>query len=270
MSIAVFSDIIWTLTHDAGGYRGELVRIDSSRFISKEAISLISKIQEHATFNLVTGSGRKTYDSVKDVIPHDNAIIEQGGIIYSNGSRDGGWTGGLQGDIKKLEGLEEMIKEHGFSYDRRETFIRLFRDGTEVPLTDNELKELAGGYLPGSRQRFLLDGIVGILHNLDSTPHPPVVDFIPAKSGKENAISHLLARQGISWPDAVCMGDDLNDYNMLVRAGFAAVIGNAHDAVKTMATGKQAHGFGYLSRLGGHDGTTDILKRVLEYVNQAR
>lgn len=45
----------------------------------------------------------------------------------------------------------------------------------------------------------------------------------------------ILARLGFDWPDLAYVGDDVNDREVLARAGFAAVPADAAEAVRTLA-----------------------------------
>lgn len=271
MKAAVFSDIIYTLIHERGGENIEdLVQIEEHRYIAKEAVSLIGQIRETGTkFNLVTGSGERSYSLAKDKIPHDDAIIEQGGIIFRNGEMDIEWNRKIGQYILGIQRLTETLQRMGYAVEPRRTYLRLHRDGTDRRPSVRELEMLINGEkLESGDQLILPQGIKGILHNIDSTSSPPCADFMPAVSGKKNAVEYLLKKYGLGWQDSLCVGDDLNDIEMLENSGMAFVVGNSHLSVKMLARGKREKG--YTSLYSGHDGTIDVLTKIFEYVRAAQ
>ena len=87
---------------------------------------------------------------------------------------------------------------------------------------------------------------------------PPVAVFTgPQGKDKVAAAERWLGELGISWGECAAMGDDVSDYELLKKAGFAAVPRQAEEAVK-----KIAH---YVApREGGNGAIRDLCNFILE------
>ena len=87
---------------------------------------------------------------------------------------------------------------------------------------------------------------------------PPVAVFTgPQGKDKVAAAERWLGELGISWGECVAMGDDVSDYELLKKAGFAAVPAQAEEIVK-----KIAH---YVApREGGNGAIRDLCNFILE------
>ena len=87
---------------------------------------------------------------------------------------------------------------------------------------------------------------------------PPVAVFTgPQGKDKVAAAERWLGELGISWGECAAMGDDVSDYELLKKAGFAAVPAQAEEIVK-----KIAH---YVApREGGNGAIRDLCNFILE------
>ncbi|MBU1201039.1 MAG: HAD hydrolase family protein [Nanoarchaeota archaeon] len=81
--------------------------------------------------------------------------------------------------------------------------------------------------------------------------------------GKEYAIQYLLNSYGQSWDSVACIGDDYNDINMLSKAKYTYTHSGAISEVKNLVKSKN----GYVSPYHGHNGTVDLLKKLLDELN---
>src|SRR5262249_37315953 len=62
------------------------------------------------------------------------------------------------------------------------------------------------------------------------------IDFLhQARDSKVQAAESILDRAGLTWKDAVYVGDDVVDLGPMKRAGVAAAVANAIDEVKAQA-----------------------------------
>lgn len=84
-----------------------------------------------------------------------------------------------------------------------------------------------------------LESVGGKLNDLPSVRNGkwlPVGIFTgPQGKDKVTAVDGWLAESGISWKECAAMGDDISDYELLKKSGFAAVPGQAEDVVKKIA-----------------------------------
>lgn len=77
------------------------------------------------------------------------------------------------------------------------------------------------------------------------------------KENKVKAISEWLFEKNISWEECAAMGDDLADYDMLKKAGFAAAPAQAEKTIKEIAD--------YVAqREGGNGAIRDFCNLILE------
>lgn len=87
---------------------------------------------------------------------------------------------------------------------------------------------------------------------------PPVAIFTgPQGKDKVSSVERWLGELGISWTECAAMGDDISDYELLKKVGFAAVPTQAEEVVK-----KIAH---YVApREGGNGAIRDFCNLILE------
>ncbi len=63
-----------------------------------------------------------------------------------------------------------------------------------------------------------------------------LLDILPAGSSKASALEHLAQLRGLTPPDIFAIGDNWNDVAMLRLAGHAALMSNAPDDLKALAS----------------------------------
>lgn len=87
---------------------------------------------------------------------------------------------------------------------------------------------------------------------------PPVGVFV-GLLGKEKvaAVDAWLKEIGVAWADCAFMGDDLSDYEILQRVGFAAAPGQAEEVIKRCA-------HWVAPRRGGDGAVRDLANLILE------
>ncbi len=79
----------------------------------------------------------------------------------------------------------------------------------------------------------------------------------PQGKGKVETLDNWLKENNLTWEELAIMGDDLSDYNMLKKAGFAAVPNQAEEVVKKIAD--------YIApREGGNGAIRDLCNLILE------
>lgn len=87
---------------------------------------------------------------------------------------------------------------------------------------------------------------------------PPVAVFTgPQGKDKVAAVDGWLKEIGVPWEECAAMGDDVSDFALLQKAGFAAVPANAEEVVKKIARWAAL-------RNGGDGAIRDLCNLILE------
>ncbi len=92
-----------------------------------------------------------------------------------------------------------------------------------------------------------------------------VLDLLPAGCSKGTALARLAAQRGIKPAEIACIGDNMNDADMLAFAGQAFVMGNAH--ADLLATAR-ANGWA-VTGSNDEDGVAQAIMRMLGTASQA-
>ena len=87
-----------------------------------------------------------------------------------------------------------------------------------------------------------------------------IVDLMPAGCSKGNAVARLARERGIEAAEVACMGDNMNDVDMLAFAGRPVVMANAAAALLEMAV---MHGW-EVTGSNEEDGAAQAILRMLE------
>ncbi len=87
-----------------------------------------------------------------------------------------------------------------------------------------------------------------------------IVDLMPYGCSKGNAIARLAAERGISAADVACIGDNMNDADMLAYAGQSFVMSNAPTALLALA---EQNGW-TITGSNDEDGAAQVILRMLE------
>jgi hydroxymethylpyrimidine pyrophosphatase-like HAD family hydrolase len=87
-----------------------------------------------------------------------------------------------------------------------------------------------------------------------------IVDLMPAACSKGNAIATLAAERGIDAADVACIGDNMNDADMLAYAGQSFVMSNAPAELLRMA----AENGWTVTGSNDEDGAAQAILRMLE------
>lgn len=92
-----------------------------------------------------------------------------------------------------------------------------------------------------------------------------VLDLLPAGCSKGKALARLAAQRGINPAEIACIGDNMNDADMLAFAGQAIVMGNAHADLLAMA---RANGW-KVTGSNEEDGVAQAILRMLGTLPQS-
>lgn len=88
------------------------------------------------------------------------------------------------------------------------------------------------------------------------TPKFSMVQLCGHTTDKADALSHLLAQRNLSFGALAAIGDDVNDIEMLRRAGIGIAVGNALDEVKAAAD--------WVTDAANADGVAVAIERLLK------
>ncbi len=88
------------------------------------------------------------------------------------------------------------------------------------------------------------------------TPKFSMVQLCGSTTDKANALAHLLAQRNLSVDALIAIGDDVNDIEMLRRAGIGIAVDNALDEVKAVAD--------WVTDAADADGVATAIERLLD------
>lgn len=88
------------------------------------------------------------------------------------------------------------------------------------------------------------------------TPKFSLVQLCGCTTDKADALAHLLASRGLGFDSLVAIGDDVNDVEMVRRAGIGIAVANALDEVKEAAD--------WVTAAADEDGVAEAIERLLQ------
>jgi HAD superfamily hydrolase (TIGR01484 family) len=248
---AIFSDIdntlIFKAAHDPSGTR----RVSGEdRYVANRVVELAERAASR--LYLITGRRRSGFDRLARLLPHAYGIIEHGCLIvdgYGGYRRD--WLDLLIPYVGMADGSKEgllweyerQLNEAGYQTDSVGRLASFRVDPTVNRLTAEALDQLEKRQHP-----------VGIrtTRNLGS------LDFLPERAGKLNCIRFICEQEGFGLRDVACLGDDMNDLDMLSACGHPFTHAGALPEV--VAAVRKAGG--YVSKCDGHDAAVDLLQHL--------
>src|SRR5664279_2227233 len=120
--------------------------------------------------------------------------------------------------------------------------------------------------LPGSHPDEMLDIAMPLVGHLLELSHSsvtdPLLELAPLGVSKATGLARLAAHHGVDAADVIVFGDAPNDVPMFEWAGTGCAVGNAHDAVKAVAT--------HATESVDDDGVAMIIERLVAEVLAAR
>lgn len=183
----------------------------------------------------VCANGAVFYDlATREVVDHigmtEDAILEVVGTLRDS----------LPGVVFGLETITGLSLEPGFparESNQQPREIAPFEQMEAVrDLTGVKLLAL----LPGGHPDQMLDIAIPLVGHLLEPSHSsvtdPLLELAPLGINKATGLARLAARHGIDPADVIVFGDAPNDVPMFEWAGTGYAVGNAHDAVKAVAS----------------------------------
>ncbi len=83
------------------------------------------------------------------------------------------------------------------------------------------------------------------------------LEILPEGVNKGTAVEFLARHLGIDIEEVMCFGDNLNDFEMIEKAGMGVAMGNGHDALKKIA--------GLVAPANTESGVADIIRIFMYY-----
>lgn len=93
----------------------------------------------------------------------------------------------------------------------------------------------------------------GVLSLTVSGPHN--AEIMDKNGNKGDALEHLCSLLGITLEETAAIGDSMNDYEMIKRAGFGIAMENAMDEVKAVSQ--------YVTKTQMEDGVASVISYIL-------
>ncbi len=90
-----------------------------------------------------------------------------------------------------------------------------------------------------------------------STSKPTYLELMDKNASKRNTLELLLGRYKIDRADAIAIGDNFNDKEMIEFAGCGVAMGNAPDEVKAVAN--------YVTDTNNNDGVFKAIKKLMDF-----
>lgn len=225
--------------------------LNSSKQISEENRSAIERfVAQGGIFTLATGRIASSVKRFADVLPLGApAIIYNGAIIYDFATEKPVWRRTLnKHEVQPaLERVMERFPELGVEiYTGEEPHFLSENSMTDHhrrmehfnrPITSdmNDLKDpwfkVLTAWDPAK-----LDEVqaYAMEHEAQLTwvrSDDKYLEILPDQATKGHALEHLIELMGIEPSKCIAMGDHLNDYEMIKRAGIGIAVANAHESL---------------------------------------
>lgn len=171
---------------------------------------------------------------MKNILKNIRAVVLDGDGVF------------FTGRVLILPGKGEYLKERSHIDGQGISLLRAA--GIHIALVSGE----ATGFLEAVGKK------LNDLPSVREGKWPPIAVFTgPQGKDKVRIVENWLDKFGISWNECAAMGDDVSDYELLKKVGFAAVPQQAEEVVK-----KIAH---YVApRKGGDGAIRDFCNLILE------
>ncbi len=209
-----------------------------------ENLAVIQKVRSlgHLVF---INTGRSTVYIPKnlDILRNFDGVISGGGAIVRFGEEE--LFRQLMNDsaIEKFSQYIIANKLPGFLEGEKNMyhfgFCKYPVDDTWTKIDETNLSEIVSGGAPIEKFTILceipeeFDGIMG--EDYVVLRFPTYGEILQKACGKGQALLKTIKKLGIPIENSIAIGDSMNDYDMLERAGFGVAMGNADERLKKIA-----------------------------------
>jgi Cof subfamily protein (haloacid dehalogenase superfamily) len=125
----------------------------------------------------------------------------------------------------------------------------------EHEIIENELKHFLnkfGGGMDFENGQNIVKKEPRALFNTSSVH---LLECVAVNAGKDKAIEHVVKDMGYTLDNVMAIGDSLNDYSMVLRAGMGVAVQNADDRVKQVAK--------YIAPSNDDDGVAHAIEKLI-------
>ena len=261
---AVFSDIDGTLLNNA------------HRITPKTQQAILRLQEKNIPFVLVSARSPTAIEPIRQRYGFSGPLIAFSGALILDAA---GETIHSQGfDLRQARAVIEFAESRRFDMawclysagdwlvrSRLDPKVRFEEDIVEIQATD-----LPYGVWPGEQPYYKIMGICNPKVSADiekhmqaAFPHLRVVrssdmmlEIMPGGIGKGQAVHALCRHLGVDPKDAIALGDNYNDLDMLRAVGCPVVMGNAPESIRRE--------FPFVTDDNEHDGVAGALEKLVK------
>jgi len=220
---------------------------DDKVYFGVETRDLINRLRQNYEFVIVTGATKSTISNRKWALDiADYYILESGGLLLNKDFEpDYGWQKSIQSDKVYLIQVQNYLQQQGWTLNiKGRTAALRIRKKDNPEKSADEFNELS--------ETLQLPDQLKITNNMG------YLDIIPARSGKGNAVCHVMNTLGYHKIQSIGIGDDINDLDFLKETERNYILASGFPEVLEEARKK---GW-YVSHGLNFDGINEILKRI--------
>lgn len=211
---------------------GEICRViatpihDYVMYTDPETIKLLEELKCDYLLVYVTGSRMSTMEKFRPVLPVPHAtLLESGAVIWRQGygDPDDVWAQKIRDEIRDLMRVVADLKSEGWiiSDEGRTSAARIFPESnpsrSQADFADIERR------------------IAGSEPSLKTTWNIGGLDILPRSAGKGNAVRYFMSLIGCSFEEAIGVGDDINDLEMLEEVKERLIVRSIHQPILRIA-----------------------------------
>lgn len=280
----VVSDIDNTLIHrfkasedQEGLSSGDLLEVDRESYISRKTIADVAGILKTGfPFVLATSRRIATYQHILKYIHPVYAIVEDGCVILDRENKiDSSWLEHLAEYVGPMDEITGDLHARGKLWEFKEQIQQLENKGN-FELVDEGFKasfkiqlQIDIGEMTGDEIGEYLE-TCGILvpDSLKIAVNSKYnsISVVPRIAGKAQAMSHILEQMNLEAGNLIALGDDYNDEELLLQAGFPMTLDSAQERIKKLVTGRG----GLVVAQGRHKGTSEMLDCLIGMIQASQ
>jgi hydroxymethylpyrimidine pyrophosphatase-like HAD family hydrolase len=213
--------------------------LDKNYEYSKELITKFNElINKGINIIFVTG---KDYDSFLKHTPIiSDAIIENGTVIFEKNKNE----------LLKNEKWNQLIRKNSNPLLRLYKQLRMLKPiwkGNSFTIKSQDIKKDIGIIKKNK-----------LSTNVNISVNKKWIDVTPKPASKLNATRFLLSKKNLGLKEAIYIGDELTDIELLNKVGYPCTIANAHIQVKSIINEKG----GRISTKKYSDGVLELIRKL--------
>ncbi len=193
------------LTETVVGYQGAI-----AREMGDGRVEPLGRLLRHRPLDAATAMEIVTWTRSVGLVPHFNHLETL--ILPADDPRADDYSRFVGGRLTLVPSLEEWLAD-------RRTVTKVIAVGRR-PAPDEAYPEAAATFAGRAEA---------------TISHPEFLEFVAPGVSKGEALRWLARREGVPMAQVMAVGDQLNDVDMIVAAGHGVAMGNAPEAVRSVA-----------------------------------